>query len=173
MLIENASYGKENDLLPAPGIEPGPPGWKPEILTTRPCGRWHTPALSAPLHRSGIRVCRQLGSQQGRQGKIAHWTLSSFFFFFLFVHYFSFLMVTIAFPLLSGQRQMVPLRVGFEPTREDPIWFLVKRLNHSAIAALPLSWAQATSMTTHSTIHLSKGTARIWTGDLLFTRQAL
>ena len=28
-----------------------------------------------------------------------------------------------------------PLRVGFEPTREDPIWFLVKRLNHSAIAA--------------------------------------
>ena len=27
------------------------------------------------------------------------------------------------------------LRVGFEPTREDPIWFLVKRLNHSAIAA--------------------------------------
>ena len=27
------------------------------------------------------------------------------------------------------------LRVGFEPTREDPIWFRVKRLNHSAIAA--------------------------------------
>ena len=25
--------------FPAPGIEPGPPGWKPEILTTRPCGR--------------------------------------------------------------------------------------------------------------------------------------
>ena len=24
--------------IPAPGIEPGPPGWKPEILTTRPCG---------------------------------------------------------------------------------------------------------------------------------------
>ena len=30
---------------------------------------------------------------------------------------------------------LVSLRVGFEPTREDPIWFLVKRLNHSAIAA--------------------------------------
>ena len=29
-----------------------------------------------------------------------------------------------------------PLWVGFEPTREDPIWFLVKRLNHSAITAL-------------------------------------
>ena len=28
------------------------------------------------------------------------------------------------------------LRVGFEPTREDPIWFRVKRLNHSAIAAI-------------------------------------
>ena len=28
------------------------------------------------------------------------------------------------------------LRVGFEPTREDPIGFLVQRLNHSAIAAL-------------------------------------
>ena len=27
------------------------------------------------------------------------------------------------------------LRVGFEPTREDPIWIQVKRLNHSAIAA--------------------------------------
>ena len=25
--------------------------------------------------------------------------------------------------------------VGFEPTREDPIWFLVRRLNHSAITA--------------------------------------
>jgi hypothetical protein len=32
-------------------------------------------------------------------------------------------------------QEKVPLRVGFEPTREDPIWFLVKRLNHSAIAA--------------------------------------
>ena len=27
------------------------------------------------------------------------------------------------------------LWVGFEPTRVEPIWFLVKRLNHSAIAA--------------------------------------
>ena len=33
-------------------------------------------------------------------------------------------------------KKNTPLRVGFEPTREDPIWFLVKRLNHSAIAAL-------------------------------------
>jgi hypothetical protein len=32
------------------------------------------------------------------------------------------------------------LRVGFEPTREDPIWFQVKRLNHSAIAAA--HWAE-------------------------------
>ena len=28
------------------------------------------------------------------------------------------------------------LRVGFEPTREDPIGFLLQRLNHSAIAAV-------------------------------------
>ena len=31
--------------------------------------------------------------------------------------------------------QNISLRVGFEPTREDPNWFLVNRLNHSAIAA--------------------------------------
>ena len=31
--------------------------------------------------------------------------------------------------------QKVSLRVGFEPTREDPIGFQVQRLNHSAIAA--------------------------------------
>ena len=30
------------------------------------------------------------------------------------------------------------LRVGFEPTREDPIGFRVQRLNHSAIAAVVL-----------------------------------
>ena len=30
---------------------------------------------------------------------------------------------------------LVTLRVGFEPTREDPIGFQVQRLNHSAIAA--------------------------------------
>ena len=33
-------------------------------------------------------------------------------------------------------RKKRALRVGFEPTREDPIGFLVQRLNHSAIAAL-------------------------------------
>ena len=26
-------------FLPTPGVEPGPPGWKPGILTARPCGR--------------------------------------------------------------------------------------------------------------------------------------
>ncbi len=25
--------------IPTPGIEPGPPGWEPDILTTRPCRR--------------------------------------------------------------------------------------------------------------------------------------
>ena len=27
---------KEQKRIPMPGIEPGPPGWKPGILTTRP-----------------------------------------------------------------------------------------------------------------------------------------
>ena len=35
----------------------------------------------------------------------------------------------------SSSNIRLTLRVGFEPTREDPIWFQVKRLNHSAIAA--------------------------------------
>ncbi len=34
------------------------------------------------------------------------------------------------------QQKKRALRVGFEPTREDPIGFLVQRLNHSAIAAV-------------------------------------
>ena len=34
-------------------------------------------------------------------------------------------------------RKKVTLRVGFEPTRGDPIGF-VQRLNHSAIAALEI-----------------------------------
>ena len=38
-----------------------------------------------------------------------------------------------------GTQDNSTLRVGFEPTREDPIWFRVKRLNHSAIAANELS----------------------------------
>ena len=28
------------DKVPRPGIEPGPPGWEPGILTTRQSGRW-------------------------------------------------------------------------------------------------------------------------------------
>ena len=33
------------------------------------------------------------------------------------------------------------LRAGFEPARETPIGFQVQRLNHSAIAAIPMySW---------------------------------
>ena len=28
------------DKVSRPGIEPGPPGWEPGILTTRPSGRW-------------------------------------------------------------------------------------------------------------------------------------
>ena len=36
---------------------------------------------------------------------------------------------------ISILQNHLSLRVGFEPTREDPIWFRVKRLNHSAIAA--------------------------------------
>ena len=39
------------------------------------------------------------------------------------------------FKIASRTKPTFALRVGFEPTREDPIWFLVKRLNHSAIAA--------------------------------------
>ena len=36
---------KKKERLPTPGFEPGPPGWKPGILTTRPSGRsdwWST-----------------------------------------------------------------------------------------------------------------------------------
>ena len=37
-----------------------------------------------------------------------------------------------SFVVLSGLREkLLLLRVEFEPTQEDPIWFLVKRLNHS------------------------------------------
>ena len=38
-------------------------------------------------------------------------------------------------PIITNTNKSSSLRVGFEPTREDPIWFRVKRLNHSAIAA--------------------------------------
>ena len=30
-------YFRETKMIPTPGIEPGPPGWEPDILTTRPC----------------------------------------------------------------------------------------------------------------------------------------
>ena len=33
---DNINFNNKN--IPAPGIEPGPPGWKPEILATRPRG---------------------------------------------------------------------------------------------------------------------------------------
>ena len=46
--------------------------------------------------------------------------------------------------ILPGEafrKSNISLRVGFEPTREDPIGFQVQRLNHSAIAAtLTYSW---------------------------------
>ena len=29
----------KESFFPTPGVEPGPPGWKPGILTARPCGR--------------------------------------------------------------------------------------------------------------------------------------
>ena len=38
-------------------------------------------------------------------------------------------------PMASFGKSNISLRVGFEPTREDPIGFQVQRLNHSAIAA--------------------------------------
>ena len=31
-----------NKSTPRPGIEPGPPGWKPGILTPRPSGTWRS-----------------------------------------------------------------------------------------------------------------------------------
>ena len=32
---------KKNDIvIPIPGVEPGPPGWKPGILTARPYGNY-------------------------------------------------------------------------------------------------------------------------------------
>ena len=34
-----------------------------------------------------------------------------------------------------NEKKSETLRVGFEPTRGDPIGFQVQRLNHSAIAA--------------------------------------
>ena len=44
-------------------------------------------------------------------------------------------------PIAAFAKSNSSLRVGFEPTREDPIGFQVQRLNHSAIAAMPLvSW---------------------------------
>ena len=152
--VKMGQAANENDLLPAPGIEPGPPGWKPEILTTRPCGRWRGTVWTGTDHRSSI-ICATAPRQQA--SSVALW--------YLFCRF--------PFQCVFGQRQMVPLRVGFEPTREDPIWFLVKRLNHSAIAAMPTVSVQVTRTTSHRTTHPSKGTARIWTGDLLFTRQAL
>ena len=36
---------KKNICVPIPGVEPGPPGWKPGILTARPYGRSHTRPL--------------------------------------------------------------------------------------------------------------------------------
>ena len=33
---------KKKICVPIPGVEPGPPGWKPGILTARPYGRSHT-----------------------------------------------------------------------------------------------------------------------------------
>ena len=33
---------KRRVIFPIPGVEPGPPGWKPGILTARPYGRSHT-----------------------------------------------------------------------------------------------------------------------------------
>ena len=43
MQATQAGEEKKKDWLPTPGFEPGPPGWKPGILTTRPSGRsdWH------------------------------------------------------------------------------------------------------------------------------------
>ena len=38
-------------------------------------------------------------------------------------------------PIAAFTKSNSSLRVGFEPTREDPIGFQVQRLNHSAIAA--------------------------------------
>ena len=35
-LIDFINSQKQEKCVPAPGIEPGPPGWKPGILTTRP-----------------------------------------------------------------------------------------------------------------------------------------
>ena len=37
--------------------------------------------------------------------------------------------------LINLEKRGHALRAGFEPTRGDPIGFLVQRLNHSAIAA--------------------------------------
>ena len=42
---------KRNRIIkkpPNPGIEPGPPGWKPGILTTRPIGNWYDRTWSVP-----------------------------------------------------------------------------------------------------------------------------
>ena len=43
--IKKKSVEKIYKNVPTPGIEPGPPGWKPGILTTRPYGsdRWVVP----------------------------------------------------------------------------------------------------------------------------------
>ena len=41
-------------------------------------------------------------------------------------------------PVATLRKSNISLRVGFEPTREDPIGFQVQRLNHSATTAVDI-----------------------------------
>ena len=36
--FQNQNINEEKNYFPTPGIEPGPPGWKPGILAIRPRG---------------------------------------------------------------------------------------------------------------------------------------
>ncbi len=57
--LKKSPVVKEKDFFPPPGIEPGPAGWEPAILTTRPWRTWcrrtwkgHILALTAGLRTS-------------------------------------------------------------------------------------------------------------------------
>ena len=54
--IELMKRGKLKNFVPTPGIEPGPPGWKPDILTARPRGSlgYSTQSVSKQGNRARI-----------------------------------------------------------------------------------------------------------------------
>ncbi len=73
---------KEIKDIPVPGIEPGPPGWEPGILATRPHGIFVCKCASVMIY-SLLQVSRT--SQQESLGY--DWPVLFFFVFFFFVNF--------------------------------------------------------------------------------------